>query len=42
VHNIYVVMLCVYDALVLNSFLIGLYICEEDYRKSSRDSIDLT
>jgi len=41
-HNFYVVMLYVYEALVLNSFLMDLYICEEDYRRSPRDSIDST
>jgi len=35
-------MLYVYETLVLNSFLMDLYICEEDYWKSPRDSIDST
>jgi len=41
-HNFYVLMLYVYEALVLNSFLMDLYIYEEDYRISHRDSIDST
>lgn len=41
-HSFYVVILYVYETLVLNSFLMDLYICEEDYRRSPGDSIDLT